>query len=68
LRIERKLISDLGREVLHSYGYSKSNWQNVPSMVTCEIYADRYYQARRREKQGSQAGYVTALFCQDKKE
>lgn len=52
-RIERQLISESGKEVHHSYGYFKSNQQNAPSMVTREIYVDRYYQARRREKQVS---------------
>lgn len=36
-------------------------------MVAHEIYAARYYQARRRDKQVSQQGYVTVLFYQDKK-
>lgn len=66
--IERQLISESGRGVHHSYGYFKSNQQNVRSRVTREIHLARYYQARRREKQMCQQGYGTEWFLQDKKE
>ena len=64
--IGRQLISESGKEFHHSYGYFKSNQQNVPAKGTHEICFARYYQARRREKQVCQRGYV--LFLQDKKE